>query len=31
MYLRNDAPGLLQPELAALEARCATILRWIAN
>lgn len=31
MYLRNDAPGFLQPELAALEARCATILRSIAN
>ncbi|HZY68709.1 MAG TPA: hypothetical protein VFE52_08985 [Devosia sp.] len=31
MYLRNDAPGFLQPELAVLEARCATILRSIAN
>ena len=31
MYLRNDAPGFLQPELAMLEARCATILRSIAN
>jgi hypothetical protein len=31
MYLRNDAPGYLQPELAMLEARCAGILRSIAN
>jgi hypothetical protein len=31
MYLRNDAPGFLQPELAALEARCSTILRSIMN
>jgi hypothetical protein len=31
MYLRNDAPGFLQPELAVLEARCTSILRSIAN
>jgi hypothetical protein len=31
MYLRNDAPGYLQPELAVLEARCTSILRSIAN
>lgn len=31
MYLRNDAPGFLQPELAVLEARCTTLLRSIAN
>ena len=31
MYLRNDAPGFLQPELAVLEARCTGILRSIAN
>ncbi|MBL8596751.1 MAG: hypothetical protein JNL14_03325 [Devosia sp.] len=31
MYLRNDAPGFLQPELAMLEARCTSILRSIAN
>ena len=31
MYLRNDAPGFLQPELTVLEARCNSILRSIAN
>lgn len=31
MYLRSDAPGFLQPELAVLEARCSSILRSIAN
>ena len=31
MYLRNDAPGFLQPDLAMLEARCSSILRSIAN
>ena len=31
MYLRNDAPGFLQPDLAMLEARCTSILRSIAN
>ena len=31
MYLRNDAPGFLQPELTVLEARCSSILRSIAN
>lgn len=31
MYLRNDAPGFLQPELAYLEARCTSLLRSIAN
>lgn len=31
MYLRNDAPGFLQPELAVLEERCTSLLRSIAN
>lgn len=31
MYLRNDAPGFLQPELQKLEARCSTLLRSIAH
>ena len=31
MYLRNDAPGYLQPELQRLEACCATILRSIVH
>jgi hypothetical protein len=31
MYLRNDAPGFLQPDLAALESRCSLLLRSIAH
>ena len=31
MFLRIDAPGFLQPDLAMLEARCTSILRSIAN
>jgi hypothetical protein len=31
MYLRSDAPGYLQPDLAMLESRCSSLLRSIAN
>jgi hypothetical protein len=31
MYLRHDAPGYLQPELAHLQARCNMIMRSIAH
>jgi hypothetical protein len=31
MYLRSDAPGYLQPDLAMLESRCSSLLHSIAN
>jgi hypothetical protein len=31
MHLRQDAPGYLQPELAALEARCTSLMKSIAH
>jgi hypothetical protein len=31
MYLRNDAPGYLQPHLADVEARCTSLLRSIMH
>jgi len=31
VYLRNDVPGILQPQLQKLEARCSTLLRSIAH